>query len=187
MCGTRPVWKIAACPFPKIIRRKPCQKMGGHGNTGRSERGYQQCTTTTDTTLPMRRVQKHYQTLKNEWYHQPPFHKSESINLNTSDLKLTNDQELLNIRLNCHFITKPRQNRKRHKLEALEKSGKVTISNDLQSHITAKASKERGPFQICLVERRHTQAAKELQSNKDIAIRRTERQQPLLMEKEEYL
>ncbi|MPC62099.1 hypothetical protein E2C01_056181 [Portunus trituberculatus] len=62
-------------------------------------------------------------------------------------LELTDDQEeLLNLGLDCHFMTKPRPHRKRLELEILldniknlEKVKKITTSDNLPANILAEA------------------------------------------------
>ena len=72
--------------------------------------------------------------------------------VNLSDVDLTPDQEeLLNMGLNCHYLSNPRPHRKRLEIEVLlddilqlEKAGKVKIAHDLQPSPLAEAAKSRG-------------------------------------------
>ena len=76
-------------------------------------------------------------------------------------LELTDDQEeLLNLGLNCHFMTKPRPHRKRLELEillddikTLEKAKKVTTSDNLPANILTEAGKTRGSFQSQILQK----------------------------------
>ena len=99
---------------------------------------------------------------------------------NLTDLVLTQDQEdILNMGINCHYLTKPRPHRKRLEIETLlddiqqlEAKGKVTTSPDLQPSLLAEAAKNRGSFHSQKVKKQHILAAKQLRENKEIVIRR---------------
>ena len=115
--------------------------------------------------------------------------------VNLSDHTLTKDQEeLLDMGLNCHFLTKPRPHRKRLEIEVLlddiqhlEKSGQVKTTPDLQPSLLAEASKIRGSHQSKNISRNHIQAAKELRDNHSITIRRADKTAAfVIIDKEEY-
>lgn len=91
------------------------------------------------------------------------------INL-APDLELTEDQEeLLNLGFNCHFMNKPRPHRKRLEMEillddihSLERSGKVITSSNLAASFLAEAAKQRGSFQSRILQKKHFVTAKQL-------------------------
>ncbi|MPC84134.1 hypothetical protein E2C01_078861 [Portunus trituberculatus] len=97
---------------------------------------------------------------------------------NLTDLVLTQDQEdIMNVGLNCHFLTKPHPHCKRIEIkmllddiQQLESKKKVTTSSDLQSTLLAEAAKSRGSFQSSKVKKNHILAAKQLRENKEIVM-----------------
>ncbi|KAK3856312.1 hypothetical protein Pcinc_037355 [Petrolisthes cinctipes] len=74
--------------------------------------------------------------------------------VNLTNTTLTPDQQdLLNMGLNCHYMTKPKPHRKRLEMEILlddihqlEKNGKITTSTALQPTLLAEAAKTRGVY-----------------------------------------
>jgi len=123
-----------------------------------------------------------------------PKPKEDFINL-APNLALTPDQEkLLNMGLNCHYMSKPRPHRKRVELECLlediqkhEAAGRVITSNNIQASFIAEAAKTRGSYQSRVLHKRHKEAAKQLREN-DIIIRRADKTAALvIIPKAEYL
>ena len=111
-------------------------------------------------------------------------------------LELTEDEEeLLNLGLNCHFMTKPRPQRKRLELEVflddiknLEKAKKITTSDNLPAEILAEAGKTCGSIQSQILQKRHLIAAEQLRDKKDIVIRRTDKTAATaIVTRDEYL
>ena len=108
---------------------------------------------------------------------------------------LTQDQEdILNMGINCHYLTKPRPHRKRLEIKTLlddiqqlEAKGKVTTSPDLQPSLLAEAAKNRGSFHSQKVKKHHILAAKQLRENNEIVIRRADKTPAfVLIRKEDY-
>ncbi|XP_045124906.1 uncharacterized protein LOC123512546 [Portunus trituberculatus] len=103
-------------------------------------------------------------------------------------------EDILNMGIQCHYLTKPHSHRKRLEIETLlddiqelEKKGKVTTSPDLQPSLLAEASKSRGSFHSQKVKRHHILAAKQLRENKEIIIRRADKTPAfVLIKKEDY-
>ncbi|KAK3886248.1 hypothetical protein Pcinc_009602 [Petrolisthes cinctipes] len=100
--------------------------------------------------------------------------------VNLTGTTLTPDQQdLLNMGLNCHYMTKPKPHRKRLEMEILlgdihqlEKNGKITTSTALQPTLLAEAAKTRGVYNSKLLNKNHFLASKQLRDNPDIIIRR---------------
>ncbi|MPC41373.1 hypothetical protein E2C01_034962 [Portunus trituberculatus] len=92
-------------------------------------------------------------------------------------LELTEDQEeLLNLGLNCHFMTRPRPHRKRlDDIKNLEKAKKITTADNLPADILPEVEKTGGSFQSQILQRRHLIVAKQLRKKEDIVIRRTDK------------
>ncbi|KAK3894074.1 hypothetical protein Pcinc_002176 [Petrolisthes cinctipes] len=99
--------------------------------------------------------------------------------VNLTDTTLTPDQQdLLNMGLNCHYMTKPKPHRKRLEMEILlgdihqlEKNGKITTSTALQPTLLAEAAKTRGVYNSKLLNKNHFLASKQLRDSPDIIIR----------------
>ena len=110
-----------------------------------------------------------------------PNHKDCFINL--SDYDLTSDQkDLLNLGLNCHFLPKHSQQLKRAELELLyqqicdlHKQDKIVINPDLQEQLQAESTKRRGSSNSAIITSRLRRAAKELRENPNIVVRRADK------------
>ena len=123
-------------------------------------------------------------------------HQKEGF-INLADISLNKDQEeLLNLGLNCHVLSKPSHHRKRLELESLlgnildlESKGKVATTGPiLQAAILNESTKMRGNHRSKILQRKHIDAAKELRSNPNIIIRRADKSSTfVLLKKEEYL
>ena len=103
--------------------------------------------------------------------------------VNLTSKSLTSDQEeLLNLGLNCHMLSKPRKFQKRTEceillddVERLVSKGDVTIESTFKQEVIAEASKTRGSHKSKIVEKRHIDAAKQLKSDLNITIRRADK------------
>ena len=103
--------------------------------------------------------------------------------VNLTKKQLTPDQEeLLNMGLNCHVMSKPRKFQKRieceiliDEVEKLAEKGEVTIEQSFRQEIVAESSKTRGNFNSTIIEPRHVKAAKQLKTDPDITIRRADK------------
>ena len=108
-------------------------------------------------------------------------HNDKFINL--SNVSLTPSQtKLLNLGLNCPYLTKPKPFDKRVNLEILlddiqnlASTGKVSVSPDLQSEIIREANVKRGQYNSAIMTPELRSAAKELRNNKDITIRKADK------------
>ncbi|KAK3896276.1 hypothetical protein Pcinc_000020 [Petrolisthes cinctipes] len=88
--------------------------------------------------------------------------------VNLTDTTLTPDQQdLLNMGLNCHYMTKPKPHRKRLEMEILlddihqlEKNGKFTTLTALQPTLLAEAAKTRGVYHSKLLSKNNYLASK---------------------------
>ncbi|KAK4327295.1 hypothetical protein Pmani_002236 [Petrolisthes manimaculis] len=100
--------------------------------------------------------------------------------INLSSTTITKEQEiLLNLGLNCHYIRRPHPESKRIQIECLidqllilRKEKKVAISPTICEELVGEAGRVRGTFRSHLLTRELKQAAKELRQHEDIIIRK---------------
>ena len=124
-------------------------------------------------------------------YPTPP---SGYINLTTKILS-TDEEELLNLGLNCHLLSKPPPYGKRLELESLldnildlAKKGKVKVDEGIREEIQREARVERGHHRSSIIKRRHLNAAKALKQDTSITIRRADKAACyVLIPTEEYI
>ena len=116
--------------------------------------------------------------------------------INLTNKTLTSAQEeILNMGLNCHIMSKPAKFQKRIECEVLiddvEKlatQGKITIEPTFKQEITTEAAKTRGHFNSQVLRRTHIEAAKELRADPDITVRRADKTASyVIIETAEYL
>ena len=117
--------------------------------------------------------------------------------INLSDTQLSPAQEeLLNLGLNCHILSKPRPYQKRLDIEVLlddlqqlEKKGTITTTGPiLQAELTAEAAKKRGNHNSKILRPELKEAAQQLRDNKDITIRRADKASTyVILPTEDYL
>ncbi|MPD05719.1 hypothetical protein E2C01_101479 [Portunus trituberculatus] len=88
--------------------------------------------------------------------------------INLTSKQLTSDQEqLLNMELNCHILSRPRKFQKHTECEILLDDvnclacrGEVTVEPTFKQAIIAEASKTKGSYNSIVIEKRHIEAAK---------------------------
>ena len=117
--------------------------------------------------------------------------------INLSDYQPSPTQEdLLNLGLNCHVLSKPRPYDKRLEIEVLlenaqelEKDGKIkTTGQRLQADLLAESSKRRGHYKSTLLTKEHIEAAKQLKKEPSITIRKADKTAAyVILPTEEYL
>ena len=116
--------------------------------------------------------------------------------INLTDKALTQDQqEILNMGLNCHVLSRPSKFNKRvecevliDNVEKLQKSGQVTVSPTFKQEVVTESAKSRGHYNSNILSKRHIDAAKELRSDRDITIRRADKAAAyVLINTDEYL
>ena len=116
--------------------------------------------------------------------------------INLTNKEVTRDQEeLLNMGLNCHTMSKPKKFQKRIEceiliddIEKLTKKGEVITEPTFKQEILAEATKTRGSFNSNIIERRHIDAAKQLKADSSITIRRADKAATyVLIDTSEYL
>ena len=121
--------------------------------------------------------------------------KDSYINL-VPDLTLTDDQkDLLNLGLNCHYMSRTNPTRKRLELEVLlddlhklRQKGDVEVDPELPAALVAESAISRGSSRSGLIHRRHIDAAKALKENDNIIIRRADKASMfVILPKDEYL
>ena len=103
--------------------------------------------------------------------------------INLTHKEISKDQEeLLNMGLNCHIMSKPKKFQKRIEceiliddIERLAKKGEVAAEPTYKQEILAEANKTRGNFNSNIIERRHIDAAKQLKADSSITIRRADK------------
>ena len=103
--------------------------------------------------------------------------------INLTNKPLTPAQEeILNMGLNCHIMSKPTKFQKRiecemliGEVEKLATQGKVTVEPTFKQEITTEAAKTRGNFNSQVLKRNHIEAAKELRADPEITIRRADK------------
>ena len=111
-------------------------------------------------------------------YPSPP---SGYINLTTRNLS-TDEEELLNLGLNCHILSKPPPYGKRLELESLldnilnlAKDRKVKVDEGIREELQREARVERGHHRSSLVKKRHIDAATSLKQDTSITIRKADK------------
>ncbi|XP_076030866.1 uncharacterized protein LOC143019050 [Oratosquilla oratoria] len=116
--------------------------------------------------------------------------------VNLTNYSPTPDQtKLLNLGLDCLVLKKPGPHQKRVEIEihlkniyAPEKLGKVSTTPNLPADLLSEAGKSRGSFKSQLIDENLKKAARELQENEHIVVRRADKSAVyVLMTKEEYL
>ena len=117
--------------------------------------------------------------------------------INLSDVELSAAQEeLLDLGLNCHILSKPRPHEKRLEIEVLlddiqqlEKKKTITTTGPaLQAELLAEAGKRRGHHKSSILRPELKEAAKQLRNNKDITVRRADKASAyVILPTEEYL
>ena len=116
--------------------------------------------------------------------------------INLTKKPLTVDQEeLLNMGLNCHVMSKPKKFQKRieceiliDEVEKLAQKGEVTVEQHFKQEVIAESGKTRGNYNSTIIEQRHKEAAKQLKSDPEITIRRADKASTyVLMNTQEYL
>ena len=116
--------------------------------------------------------------------------------VNLTDKPLTEDQEeLLNLGLNCHVLSTPRPFQKRIELEALmsdlhklASAGKVLLDDGIREDLLREARVQRGSHSSRILKRRHREAAKQLRKDSTITIRRADKAACfVLIPSEDYL
>ena len=103
--------------------------------------------------------------------------------INLSDHTLTDDErELLNLGLNCHYLPKVSRQKKKAELELLyqqicqlERNGKISVNPDVQEQLQSESTKIRGTRRSSLISPRLRQAARGLQDNESIVVRRADK------------
>ena len=123
-----------------------------------------------------------------------PKKREKYINL-TSYTPTPEEEELLQMGLNCHYADKPQPIKKRLEIEvlidslmSLEKSGKVELKDPLKPLLLAEALTQRAPDQHhSLMTKELRDAAKHLKQQEGITVRRADKTPALVLIKtEEY-
>ena len=116
--------------------------------------------------------------------------------INTTNKELTPAQEeLLNMGLNCHVLSKPAKHQKRVEceiliddVEKLAAQKKVTIEPTFKQEIISEAGKARGSHTSKLLTKRLIDAARQLREDPTIKIRKADKTASyVIMDAEEYL
>ena len=105
------------------------------------------------------------------------------------------EEEVLQLGLNCHVVESPKDMDKRIEIESLlesifslEDKGAVTTTDELQPLLLAEALQDRGNYRSRILNPRLRKAAKDLRQNNDVVIRRADKTAAfVLISKEEYL
>ncbi|XP_076052817.1 uncharacterized protein LOC143032232 [Oratosquilla oratoria] len=116
--------------------------------------------------------------------------------VNLSGVSLTNQQQkLLNLGLNCHYIRRPNPESKRIEIEnlidqllTLQHENRVTLSTTIRQELVGEAGRTRGNFRSTLLTPDLKKAAKELREREDIIIRKGDKAAVyVIMDKTSYL
>ena len=110
-----------------------------------------------------------------------PDHRDCFVNL--SSHKLSQDEtDLLNLGINCHFLSKRRQHEKKTELELLYQqicglaaSGHAQVNPDVREQLQSESTKSRGSCKSSILTPRLRAAAEALKNNGDIIIRRADK------------
>ena len=105
------------------------------------------------------------------------------------------EEEVLQLGLNCHVVESPKEVDKRIEIESLlesifslEDRGAVTTTNELQPLLLTEALQDRGNYRSRILNSRLRKAAKDLRQNEDVVIRRADKTAAfVLVSKDEYL
>ena len=139
------------------------------------------------------RIQKKLTTL-----HQGPVRNERPaqgfINLSTSSLS-QQQEKLLNLGLNCHFIRRPHPESKRIEIECLidqlltlQNEGKATLSPTIREDLIGESGRNRGNYRSQILTREMKEAAKELREREDIIIRKGDKSAVyVVMDKDVYM
>ncbi|XP_076069602.1 uncharacterized protein LOC143041516 [Oratosquilla oratoria] len=103
--------------------------------------------------------------------------------INLTDKHLTEDQEeLLNLGLNCQVLSFPRPYQTRLEpvalmadLHKLANDGKVLLDDGIKEDLLREARVQRGNHNSRILKRRHKEAAKQLREDSSITIRRADK------------
>ena len=115
--------------------------------------------------------------------------------INLSTATLTKQQEkLLNLGLNCHFIRQPHPESKRIEIECLidqlltlQNERKVTLSPTIKEDLIGESGRVRGNYRSQILTRDMKNAAKELRERDDIIIRKGDKSAVyVVMDKDNY-
>ena len=115
---------------------------------------------------------------------------------NLSSTTLSEDQEkLLNLGLNCHYIRRPHPESKRIEIEnlidqllTLQEENKLSLSTTIREELIGEAGRERGNYRSQVLTPELKKAAKELRQREDIIIRKGDKSSIyVVLDKEEYL
>ena len=115
--------------------------------------------------------------------------------INLSSYELTSDEkELLNLGLNCHYYPKRSQVDKKAQLELLYQQicdlhtkGKIDVNTGVQELLQAEGTKRRGTSISSALDPRLRKAAKQLRDNNDIVIRRADKSSIfVILDRDEY-
>ena len=116
--------------------------------------------------------------------------------INLTQKVLTTDQdELLDMGLNCHVMKPPQKHAKKLEceiliddIEKLVKRGLINTEPSFKTDITSEASKTRGQCNSKILQKRHIDAAKQLRADPSITIRRADKASSLvIIDTDEYL
>ena len=113
----------------------------------------------------------------------------------TKKVLITDQEELLDMGLNCHVMKPPPKHTIKLEceiliddIEKLANCGLITAEPSFKADITSEASKTRGQFHIKILKRRHIDAAKQLRADPSITIRRADKAASLvIIDTDEYL
>ena len=116
--------------------------------------------------------------------------------INLSSTTLTKQQEtLLNLGLNCHYIQRPHPESKRIEIECLidqlltlQHENKVTLAPTIKEELIGEAGRTRGNYRSQLLTKELKDAAKELRNHNDIIIRKGDKAAVyVILDKDAYL
>ena len=116
--------------------------------------------------------------------------------INLSNTSITKSQEkLLNLGLNCHYIRRPHQDKKRIEIEclidqllSLKNDNKITLSPSIREELVGEAGRERFDYRSQILTQDLKAAAKELREREDIIIWKGDKAAVyVIMEKDTYL
>ena len=116
--------------------------------------------------------------------------------INLSTTTLTQQQEkLLNLGLNCHYIRRPHPETKRIEIEclidnllSLQNENKITLSPTIREDLIGESGRNRGSYRSQILTSEMKQAAKELREKEDIIIRRGDKSAVyVIMDKDVYM
>ena len=116
------------------------------------------------------------------------------INLSTTTLS-KQQEKLLNLGLNCHFIRRPHPESKRIEIECLidrlltlQNERKVNLSPTIREDLIGESGRDRGHYRSQILTKEMKEAAKELRERDDIIIRKGDKAAVyVVMDKEVYM